>query len=278
MIRSILFLNLAALLCPFGSAFQVNHVVRKPVVSTVSSVNAPTQYNYSVKVASLSMAGGNFFDSDEDDADEDDADEDETSDNDSEFVINSGGNMSPTEAYAAMSDEEFEAHIPQINSITLVGRVGQDPQARYFDDGKVVLRLGLAVKRKYHPLERRALNIKYGEEDTDWFNLELWGRDAEYAEKFVTKGARVGVTGTLNVDAWEDRMTSEERTSVKVIVKHIDILETKAEAEMRRGRSNQGGSYGNESGGSGEGGGYGSDNQEGGGYGSGGGGGSFFDD
>merc|ERR1719162_2025121 len=123
MIRSILFLNVAALLCPFGSAFQVNHVVRKPVVSTVSSVNAPTQYNYSVKVASLSMAGGNFFDSDEDDADEDDADEDETSDNDSEFVINSGGNMSPTEAYAAMSDEEFEAHIPQINSIPLVGRV-----------------------------------------------------------------------------------------------------------------------------------------------------------
>jgi single-strand DNA-binding protein len=223
------------------------------------------------------MAGGNFFDSDEDDADED-----LSSDDDFAFV-NSASNMSPTEAYAAMSDEEFEAHIPQINSITLVGRIGQDPQARYFDDGKVVLRLGLAVKRKYHPLERQAPNIKYGEEETDWFNLKLWGRDAEYAEKFVTKGARVGVTGTLNVDAWEDRMTGEERTSVKVIVKHIDILETKAEAEMRRGRSgggyNQGGLYGNDSGGRGGDDGYGSDNQESGGYGSGGGGGgSFFDD
>ena len=81
-------------------------------------------------------------------------------------------------------EDEFEDFVPKINSVTLVGRVGNDPEPRYFNDNKVVLRLSLAVKRKYHPLERQMKNIKSGEEETDWFNLELWGRDAEYAGVF----------------------------------------------------------------------------------------------
>lgn len=139
-----------------------------------------------------------------------------------------------------LSDAELEAtapewgnHVPKFSHITLVGRVGNDPDPRYFDNGKVVLNLSLAVRRKYHPLERRALKIQ--EEATDWFNLEIWGRDAEYAAKYVTKGARVGVSGSLAVDSWIDRQTNEKRSKCTVIVKDLDILESKAEAELRRG-------------------------------------------
>ena len=180
------------------------------------------------KSSSLQMSidepSGNFFD-------EISPEEEEEEEEDGEIH----GNLSPTEAYAALSDEEFEEHVPKINSVTLVGRVGQDPEPRYFDDGKVVLRLSLAVKRKYHPLERQVRNIKTGEEETDWFNLELWGRDAEYAGKYVTKGARVGITGSLNMDSWTDKMTGEERASPKIVVRQLDILETRAEAELRKG-------------------------------------------
>mmetsp|Transcript_4393 Transcript_4393/g.6705 ORF Transcript_4393/g.6705 Transcript_4393/m.6705 type:complete len:258 (+) Transcript_4393:117-890(+) len=149
-----------------------------------------------------------------------------------------------------LSEDELEAHIPKINCVNLVGRIGQQPEPRYFDDGKVVLRLSLACRRKYHPLERLVRGIKSGEEETDWFNLELWGRDAEYAGKYVTKGARVGITGSLSIDSWSDRLTGEERSGHKVVVKHLDILESKAEAEMRMGRQGQqqgygGGNYGN---------------------------------
>jgi len=91
--------------------------------------------------------------------------------------------------------------IPKLNIVTLQGRLGQDPNPRYFDDGKVVLNLSLACKRKYHPLERQVRGISSGEEETDWFGLELWGRDAEYATKFVSKGMRVGVTGSLVIDS-----------------------------------------------------------------------------
>jgi len=101
------------------------------------------------------------------------------------------------------------------------------------DVGNVVLNLRLAVKRKYHPLERKVRNIKSGEDETDWFNLELWGRDAEYAAKYVTKGARVGITGSLASDSWVDRTTNEKRTKYKIVVNHLDLLESKAEADLR---------------------------------------------
>lgn len=48
---------------------------------------------------------------------------------------------------------------------------------------------------------------------------------------------RVGITGTLNIDSWVDRMSGDEKSSAKIIVKHFDILESRAEAEMRRGNS-----------------------------------------
>ncbi|CAM9251085.1 unnamed protein product, partial [Hapterophycus canaliculatus] len=89
--------------------------------------------------------------------------------------------------------------IPRLNTVFLTGYLGQDPKPKYFDSGKVVLNLSLAVKREYHPIERKALGIVYGEEETDWFQLEMWNRDAEYAAKVCRKGGRVGVTVS---DCW----------------------------------------------------------------------------
>eukprot|EP00804_Cyclotella_cryptica_P008157 CCRYP_004627-RA/>CCRYP_004627-RA protein AED:0.02 eAED:0.02 QI:0/-1/0/1/-1/1/1/0/204 len=136
----------------------------------------------------------------------------------------------------------FDEYLPKINVVTLVGRVGNDPEPRYFDDGKVVLNLSLAVKRKYHPLERKVRGIRSGEEETDWFPLEFWGRDAEYVTNYVEKGARLGITGSLVGSAWVDKMTGEQRRRPKILVRHIDILESRAEAELRKGQKG-GGQY-----------------------------------
>lgn len=146
----------------------------------------------------------------------------------------------------------FDEHLPKINTVTLVGRVGNNPEPRYFDDGKVVLNLSLAVKRKYNSLERKVRNIRSGEEETDWFPLEFWGRDAEYVTNYVEKGSRLGITGSLTQDAWIDKTTGEQRRKPKIIVRHTDILESRAEAELRKGNK---GSYdgGNSGGGSGRG-------------------------
>ena len=145
----------------------------------------------------------------------------------------------------------FDEHLPQINAVTLVGRVGGDPEPRYFDDGKVVLNLSLAVRRKYHPLERKVRGIRSGEEETDWFPLEFWGRDAEYVTNFVEKGTRLGITGSLVMDGWTDKATGEQRRRPKILVRQIDIVESRAEAELRRGNAGGGRGYDPDGGGGG---------------------------
>ena len=104
--------------------------------------------------------------------------------------------------------------------------------------------MSLATNRKYVNLERQALNLKSGEEETDWYNLEIWGPTAEFVSKYVDKGARVGVIGSLQEDRWTDRETQEPRNAFKIIVRDFDVLETRAEAEARRrGRGGGGGGF-----------------------------------
>lgn len=143
-----------------------------------------------------------------------------------------------------LSDEELEAtledwddRIPRFNTVHVTGRIGNDPEPRYFDDGKVVLNLSVASQRKYHNMERMVEKIKSGEEETDWYGLEIWGQTAEFVSKFVDKGMRVGVIGSLQIDQWTDKETNEPRSRAKIIVRDFDILETRAESEARRARS-----------------------------------------
>ena len=139
----------------------------------------------------------------------------------------------------------WNTNVPIINVAVSVGRVGRDPVAKRFPGvngrpERVVVNTVLACKRKYHPMERRVRGIKSGAEETDWFPLEMWGRDAEYCEKYVKRGARIGIRGSLKVDRWTDK-DGRERRSSKILVKSLDILETKAEAELRNRNFNRGG-------------------------------------
>ena len=65
-----------------------------------------------------------------------------------------------------------------VNSAVIVGRVGQDPEMRYFDNGKVKTTFSLAVNR---------WDSRTKEEITDWFNIEVWDKQAEIAGEWVKK-------------------------------------------------------------------------------------------
>ena len=84
-----------------------------------------------------------------------------------------------------------------LNSVVLVGHVGKDPQVRYYDSGKVQAVFSLAVDR---PVRRG----EGGEGVTDWFSIELWGKQAELAGSYVRKGSLVGVEGRLAFRQFND--------------------------------------------------------------------------
>lgn len=107
-----------------------------------------------------------------------------------------------------------------LNVVTLVGRVGGDPDVKYFESGSVVCNLTLAVKR----LSRNA-------DQPDWFNLELWGQTAEVAANYVRKGSLIGVTGSLKLDTWKDRSTGASRSKPVIRVERMELLGSKRDNE-----------------------------------------------
>ncbi|MBD2184650.1 single-stranded DNA-binding protein [Planktothrix sp. FACHB-1355] len=66
---------------------------------------------------------------------------------------------------------------------------------------------------------------------TDWFNLELWGKTAEIAANYVRKGSLIGVKGSLKIDTWRDSATGANRSSPAIRVDQIDLLGSKQDNE-----------------------------------------------
>ncbi|MDY6936044.1 MAG: single-stranded DNA-binding protein [Cyanobacteriota bacterium] len=107
-----------------------------------------------------------------------------------------------------------------LNVVTLVGRVGGDPDTRYFETGKVKCRLTLAVNRPTR-----------NSDQPDWFNLEMWGKTAEIATNYVRKGSLIGVKGALKIDTWVDRNTGANRSSPVIKVDRLSLLGSKRDNE-----------------------------------------------
>ena len=106
-----------------------------------------------------------------------------------------------------------------INSVTLVGRAGRDPEVRYFESGTVVANLTMAVNRRNR------------NDEPDWFNLEIWGKQAQVAADYVKKGSLIGITGSFKLDSWKDRNTGGDRNKPVVRVDRLELLGSKRDAE-----------------------------------------------
>ena len=77
-----------------------------------------------------------------------------------------------------------------MNTVTIVGRVGRDASEDYkaFDSGKTKARFSVAVNR---------WDSKTKEEVTDWYNVEVWDKQAEFAYNYVKKGRQVAIDGAI---------------------------------------------------------------------------------
>ena len=107
----------------------------------------------------------------------------------------------------------------EINTINLVGRAGREPDVRYFESGSTVANFTIAVNR-----------ISRGDEP-DWFNLEIWGKQAQIAADYVKKGSLVGITGSLKIDSWKDKNTGEDRFKPVVRVDRLNLLSSRKETD-----------------------------------------------
>jgi len=111
------------------------------------------------------------------------------------------------------------------NRVVLAGRAGRDPEVRYFEKGSMVANLTLAVNRRSR------------DDKPDWFNLEIWGKQAQVAADYVRKGSFLGIIGSFKLDRWTDRSSGEERSKPVINVDRLELLGSKRDAEGGAGAS-----------------------------------------
>ena len=85
------------------------------------------------------------------------------------------------------------------NKVILVGNLGRDPELRYTPQGTPVCSFSMATN------ERRKDKSGEMQDQTTWFRVTLWGRQAETASQYLIKGRPVYIEGRLRVEEWTDR-------------------------------------------------------------------------
>ncbi len=142
-----------------------------------------------------------------------------------------------------------------LNKVILIGNLGKDPELRYTQAQMPFAKFSLATTESF--------TTQAGEkrDKTEWHNITIWGKQAEIAQKYLTKGRQVYIEGSIEYREYEDQNGQKRHTT--------DIKCTRF---LMLGRAEQGGGGGGNFGGGGGGGNFGGGGGGGGNYGGGGGG------
>ena len=104
-----------------------------------------------------------------------------------------------------------------MNSVNLTGRLTRDVELRTIGSGTSVADLGLAVNDKRKQGEQWV-------EVTHFVDVTVWGRTAEIAQQYASKGSKVGISGRLNYESWDDNQTGQKRNKIKVVCDKLTLL------------------------------------------------------
>jgi single-strand DNA-binding protein len=106
-----------------------------------------------------------------------------------------------------------------VNKVILVGNLGKDPEVRYTSGGQAVATLRIATSRSWTDKasgQRR--------EETEWHDVEVWGKQAEQCGEYLSKGRMVYAEGRLKTDKWQDKTSGQDRYKVKVVAETVRFL------------------------------------------------------
>ena len=102
------------------------------------------------------------------------------------------------------------------NRVVLLGNLTRDIEVRYLQSGMAVTDVGLAVN------DRRKNQAGEWIEETTFVDVTLWGRTAEVAGEYLTKGSPILVEGRLKLDSWET--DGQKRSKLKVVGERMQMV------------------------------------------------------
>ena len=108
-----------------------------------------------------------------------------------------------------------------MNNVSLVGRLVRDPEVRYGQNESVsVAKFSLAVERKWK---------RDGEPTVDFINCTVFGKSAEFTEKYFRKGMRVAITGRIQTGSYKNK-DGQTVFTTEIIVESQEIAQSKSES------------------------------------------------
>jgi single-strand DNA-binding protein len=120
-------------------------------------------------------------------------------------------------------------HLMNYNKVIIAGNLTRDPEIRFTSHGKAVGEINIAINRVW--------NNERGErqEESTFVEVTIWGRQAETAQQYLTKGRGVLIEGRLHLDVWDDKATGQKRTKLKVVAEAVQFMPSKGGADQSRG-------------------------------------------
>ena len=105
-----------------------------------------------------------------------------------------------------------------MNKISLIGRLGRDPEVKQTANGKSVATFTLAVDRRFKNAS--------GQKEADWVNIVAWDKSAELISQYVKKGDQIGIVGRLQIRNY-DGTDGQKKYVTEVICEEFDFISAK---------------------------------------------------
>ena len=109
-----------------------------------------------------------------------------------------------------------------VNKVILVGNVGVDPEIRYMPNGNAVTTLSLATSESWKDKQSGER-----QERTEWHRVVFFNRLGEIAGKYVRKGSKLYVEGSLRTRKWQDNQ-GNDRYTTEIVANEMQMLDSKS--------------------------------------------------
>ena len=108
-----------------------------------------------------------------------------------------------------------------LNKVTLIGRLGADPEVRYMPNGGAVANVRLATSRRWKDKQTGDKR-----EETEWHRVIFFSRLAEISAEFLKKGSQVYIEGRIQTQKWQDK-GGQDRYTTEIIAEQMQMLGSK---------------------------------------------------
>lgn len=108
--------------------------------------------------------------------------------------------------------------------VTIIGNVGRDPEQRYTQSGTMTVNFSVAVNN------RRRMPDGSFQDETEWFRVTTFGRQAELCQQYVTKGSQIYVEGRLRIDRWTGQ-DGQQRVTADVMANDVQFIGSRVRPE-----------------------------------------------